>query len=142
MDRQFREDKPNFRGKMRSSSWCVCEEESLTVQTDHDRADIRKIIDRYHRTGIVDELNRTQGLYLDVTEMADFTQVQQEMAKANELFMQLPPHVRREFNNNVAEWLDAAHDQEKREKLVEKSIIDDLEGTPQDETPAEPSGEE
>lgn len=134
MERLFREDKPNYRGKMRSENWCVCDEESQTVQSDHDRADIRRIIKRYHQTGIIDELNQTQAQFADCTTFSDFGEIQRQMAKANELFMTLPPHVRKEFNNDVAEWLDAAHDQEKREALVEEGVIDDLEGTPERST--------
>lgn len=140
----MREDQPNWKGRMRSKDWCVCEDESLTVQTDHDRSDIKQIIQRYHRTGIIDELNKAEGLFLDCTQFTDFAQIQREVAKAKELFMELPPRVRKEFNNDVNEWLDAAHDQEKREKLVEKGVIDDLEGTPQDPPGTEPEtpGEE
>lgn len=135
-----REDKPNWKGRMRSADWTICEDESLTVQSDHDRADIKKILRKYHEVGIVDELNQTEQLYLDCTKFTDFADVQREVARATQTFMALPPHVRRIFKNDVATWLDAAHDEEKRQALVEEGHIDDLEGTveaPPEETPPE-----
>lgn len=136
MERIMREDKPNYRGRLRSADWCVCEDPSLTVQSDHDRADIKKIIKRYHQTGIIDNLNEAEAQFLDCTKFSDYAEIQRELTRAKQQFMEQPPHVRRAFNNDVAEWLDAAHDQEKREALVEAGTIDDLEGSEE-----EPSGE-
>lgn len=101
---------------------------SKTVQADTDLADIKQIIKRYQNFGIVDHLDEVQVQFMDVTELPeDFAAVTRYAAAAKEEFMRLDPRVRRIFENNEAEWLDAAHDglkEEQRNALVRLGYLE------------------
>lgn len=98
--------------------------ESLTVQSDAHRADIRNILRQYKQVGIVDNLNRAEAVFKDVSEFTDFSDAMRMASMAEQDFMKLPSKVREIFNHDVAEWLDTAHDPEKRDALVAAGIIE------------------
>ncbi len=97
---------------------------SLTVQSDRDEADIIKILKKYKEVGIVDHLNLTQSSYQDVTAFTDFADVIRTAKEAELQFLELPSKVREIFKHDVANWLDTAHDEEKRASLVAAGIIE------------------
>ncbi len=103
-------------------------EESLTIQSDSEKADIRKIMSRYKATGIIDSLNEADLDFRDVTEVMDFQEAKSIMNEAEFQFMELPSKVREIFEHNVAVWLDTAQDEEKRDALVAAGFIDPPEG--------------
>lgn len=130
----------DFRGRPRKKYQTQNTKPSLTVQSDGPRADIKKLVARYKKTGIVDHLNRAQLQYLDVTNFNDFQDVMETVATAKSMFMELPPQIREFFNNDPAQWLDAAHDPEKRTALVEAGYIAPPESGDPTPTPDAPSG--
>lgn len=111
----------DYRGRPRSGT--VNDEPSKTIQSDADAADITKILARYKEVGIVEHLNMAQAAYMDVTEFTDFADAVRQSKMAEIEFLKLPSKVRRIFNHDVAEWLDTAHDPEKRDALVEAGFI-------------------
>lgn len=90
---------------------------SLTVQSDMNQADIHHIIDKYARTGIVESMAAVDAKFLDVSEFTDYADLRRQTAEATQVFMSLPPQLRRVFNNDVYDWLDAAHDPDKLDAL-------------------------
>lgn len=116
-------------------------DESLTVQSDADQADIKKIMKRYTTYGIIDHLNLTEAAFKDVSELGDFADVMRTAQEAEAAFMRLPSKVREIFNHDVAEWLDTAHDQDKRDALVQAGFIQDPEANTQDPTPGAAGGD-
>lgn len=96
--------------------------ESLTVQSDNERADIRKILQRYEAVGIVDHLNQVDAMYRDVTEFTDLHDALMQAKEAETQFMKLPSKLREVFDHDVAKWLDAAHDPEKIEQLYRPKL--------------------
>ncbi len=125
----------NARGKPRSDFWTVNDEPSKTVQSDADSADIMKILKKYKEVGIVESLRTTEAVFLDVAEHTDYADVMRTARAAEGEFMKLPSKVRELFDHDVSKWLDAAHDQEKRDALVEAGVIDPPEG---EKAPVEP----
>ncbi len=100
-------------------------EPSETVVSDGDLADINKIMARFHHegTGILD---LADAQFRDVSEIGDYHDVKLELAKGNEYFMSLPSKVREIFGHSVEVFLDTAHDDDKRAKLVEAGFIEDV----------------
>lgn len=129
-------DVVDSRGRKRSEAWTENDEPSLTVQSDADKADIGKILSRYAQVGIVDHLNMAQGMFMDVTEFTDLADAMRQSKVAEVEFLKLPSKVREIFNHDVAEWLDAAHDPDKRAKLEEAGFIEAKEIAKE---PAEPA---
>lgn len=118
------------RGRLRSDTWTVNDEPSKTIQSDADRADITKILKQYKQVGIVDHLNVAEATFMDVTEFTDFADLMRQSAVAEVEFMKMPSKVREIFNHDVAEWLDAAHDPEKRDALVAAGFVEPEEMEP------------
>ncbi len=100
---------------------------SVTVQADSEKADINKILKRYKEVGIMEKLDLTEAHFPDVTEIGDFQDVMQTARMAEEEFMKLPSKVREIFKHDVANWLDTAHDQEKRASLIEEGVLKPVE---------------
>lgn len=91
--------------------------ESLTIQSDSERADINRILRQYKSMGIIDHLNHVEGVFADVTAYEDYGEVIRAAKAAEVEFMKLPSKVREVFNHDVAFWLDCAHDDEKRASI-------------------------
>lgn len=112
------------RGRERVRTVRPDDEEKQVVQSDAHRADITKILARYRQVGIVDHLNTAEAMFRDITEFQDFGDAMLMAKEAEKEFMKLPSKIREVFDHDVATWLDAAHDQEKRDALVEAGIIE------------------
>lgn len=113
----------DYRGRPRSEHQTVNDEPSMTVQSDKEKADIHYILGRYSALGMAASLNTAEGRYLDVSELNDFADVMRVAKEAEVEFMKLPAKVRRIFDNDVANWLDTAHDDDKRQALVEAGYL-------------------
>lgn len=100
---------------------------SKTIQSDHDQADIKKILQKYKEVGIVDNLRTTETAFADVTNFTDFADVMRHAKEAEHAFMRLPSKVREIFDHDVGTWLDTAHDPEKLASLVEEGKIEPFE---------------
>lgn len=102
-----RNENLDYRGKPRVQT--EFDDESLTVQSDAEKADINRILKR-HSMGIIDHMRDVEARYLDVSEHSDYADAYRHAARAQEEFMRLHPKVREVFHNDAAEWLDAAHE--------------------------------
>lgn len=105
------------RGRDRSDSQTFNTEPSQTIQSDANAADIRHILSRHSEVGIVENLNQADAMFMDVSEFGDFADVVRQTKVAEVEFLKLPSKTREIFGHDVANWLDAAHDQEKRDAL-------------------------
>ncbi len=124
----------DHRGRPRAQYQTVNNLPSKTIQSDAPEADIIKILKKYKQVGIIDHLNLTEATYQDVTNFTDFADVMRVAKEAENQFMELPSKVREIFDHDVANWLDTAHDEEKRASLVTEGKIE----TESKSTPADP----
>lgn len=118
-------------------------EPSRTKQSFADEVNINNIVGKYKKTGLLTHLNDAEAKYLDVTEVGDFQDAQNIMIKAQADFMALPASARKVFNHSTAEFLDAAHDPDKRDLLVKAGLLPEPTPTPTPEpsAPAPEGGE-
>lgn len=137
-----KKEQKDSRGRLRSDSQTFNTAPSLTVQSDADAADIKKILKRYKEVGIVEGLRTTEAQFRDVTELTDFADVFRVAKEAESQFMQLPSKVREIFDHDVANWLDTAHDPEKLALLVEKGEISPVKPTTPNDPPTNAPGNE
>lgn len=125
-----------------------CTDPSMTRQEFADDADINTIMRRYESTGTVPGTERVP-FYGDFTDMPDFMQAQAIVIDATDAFMSLPARVRREFDNNPAEFVKFASDPDNVEQMriwglaepakpVEKPL-DDPKGPEAPKEPIEPA---
>ncbi len=115
---------------------------SETVQADTEKADINLILKRYKEVGIQQNLDLTEAMFPDVTEIGDFQDVMQTARAAETEFMKLPSKVREIFKHDVANWLDTAHDQEKRASLIAAGKIKSVEESAADDPESSGGGDD
>lgn len=93
--------------------------ESMTRREFAAECDINTLMKRYAQTGVISHVNNTQPRYLDLADTPDFMTALNMMNDAQAAFMRLPSVVRREFDNNPAEFIEYALKEENLPKLRE-----------------------
>jgi len=78
-------------------------------QSMKDQCDINFIMSRYLRSGNIDWASKHQGSYGDI-EPLDFHEAMGIVAKAKEMFADLPSAVRKRFSNEPRSFLEFLHD--------------------------------
>jgi len=109
----------------------VCLDPSKTVQADMEDADINVIV---HRYGITGQMPQSVVLpeYRDYEEVFDYHTAQLAIAEADRAFMELPAHIRAEFDNDPGVFFNIASDPENIDYLRDlglakpKVIVDDV----------------
>lgn len=96
---------------------------SLTKQEFADEADINVIMARYEATGTVPVNPNKQPFYVDNVDMPDFMEAQNILLQAESAFMSLPAKVRREFDNDPAEFVRFANDEKNADRLAEWGML-------------------
>lgn len=81
----------------------------LTKQSFAADADINNIIRRFVRTGVVEHMAKYGGEYGFATSQT-FQEAMNVIAKANEMFAELPAKVRNRFSNRPEEFLEFVQD--------------------------------
>lgn len=119
-ERQLITERPD--GSLRVQT--VNEDEDMARQSFKDSCDINHILRGYNQTGIITHLNKAQAQFADVSEMTDYADALMVVREAEGLFMSLPAQVRKVFDHDPAKFLDAAHDPEKRDLLVQAGLLE------------------
>lgn len=112
----------DYRGKPRVQT--INTEPSMTVQSDAHKADIKEILKKYKSVGIVEHLNESEAQYADISQFTDYADAVRNVKLAEREFLELPSKVREIFNHDVSNWLDTAHDPDKRQALIDAGYID------------------
>lgn len=82
-----------------------CQDESLTVQSDMEDADINTIVRRFGLTGEMPGNVRLPS-YEDYDQVFDFRTAQDALIDARDRFMALPAQVRARFSNDPQAFLE------------------------------------
>ena len=98
--------------------------ESLTKQMHKDECDVNQILRKFEKTGIVAHRNKFEGRYEDVSQGLDLQAALQVITEAQEMFMELPATVRREFENDPGKFLAFVQDPENAERMYELGLAD------------------
>lgn len=77
----------------------------MTEQHHEKACNINSIIARYQKTGLVDHVQKYEGVYGDVTG-ADFKSAMDLVKNAETEFHELPSSVRKHFDNDPSAYLD------------------------------------
>lgn len=93
----------------------------LTKQSMKDDTDINLILAKFRKTGTLNFVNNNEGEYMDVPEI-DFHTAMNVITEANQMFEQMPSHLRKEFKNDPGEFMDVMHDPEQRERVYDLGL--------------------
>jgi phage internal scaffolding protein len=113
--------------------------ESLTQQHFAQEADIKNIIKKHDRTGIISHVARGMAQYGDYTEINEYRESLDIVNKANESFMGLPSEVRAYFENDAGQFFEFVTNPANDEKMVELGL---KEAPPLPEVEAQPAKKE
>lgn len=134
------------RGKLRSDYQTKNTERSKTVQSDRHLTEIQEILRNFGVAGMGRNLDFAEATFQDVSQFNDYRDILDHVRLAEESFMALPSKTRELFHHDVAEWLDAANDPDKRalvfgELTDQQAALDQVAAAaePQPEQPAAPT---
>ena len=103
--------------------------EGTTSKTDQSfgiEADIKNIMARYQKTGVLVDRNSTfiQPQFGDFAQIPNFQEVRNLMIEADEQFLELPSRVRERFKNNVEDLIAFLKDDNNRQEAEELGLIE------------------
>lgn len=98
---------------------------SLTRQEFADECDINVLMDRFQKTGMLPGSPPAPGQYFDTDLLpGDFREAMDILNAGTTAFMSLPAKVRKEFDNDPAQFVDFAVDPQNIDKLREWGLAD------------------
>lgn len=98
--------------------------ESLTQQHFAQEADIKNIIKKHDRTGIIEHVARGVAQYGDYSEVNEYRESMDIVNKANASFQTLPSQLRAMFSNDPGEFFEFATDPANAEKMVRLGLAE------------------
>jgi hypothetical protein len=102
----------------------IVEGESLTQQHMKDEVDIRNIIRKHDRTGILDHVQRGVAHYGDYTKINEYRTYLDFVKAADESFQALPSNIRERFHNDAGVFYEYATDPKNEGSMVEMGLFE------------------
>lgn len=96
--------------------------ESLTQQNFKKEADIKNIIMKHDRTGIVSHVARGVAQYGDYSETNEYREAMDLINQATTSFMTLPAQVRSMFDNDPGAFFEFATNPENDQKMIDLGL--------------------
>lgn len=114
-------------------------------RTDKSQAaetDVNLIVDRFMKTGVLPGVN-VERVYGDFSDVVDYQTAMNTVIQANEQFMGLNAKVRKQFDNDPAQFLAFVNDPENAQELIKMGLTTpraDTGDKSNGEAPASPAG--
>lgn len=96
--------------------------ESVTQQHFAQEADIKTIIKKHDRTGIISHVARGIAHYGDYSEVNEYREALDMVNSANASFAELPAEIRKMFDNDAGAFFEFATDPKNDEKMVQMGL--------------------
>lgn len=96
--------------------------ESLTQQHFAQEADIRTIIKKHDRTGIISHVARGVAQYGDYSEVNEYREALDKVNTATANFMALPSELRAMFDNDAGAFFEFATNPKNDEKMIQLGL--------------------
>lgn len=93
-----------------------------TEQAHKNQCDVNRIIEKFDKNGIITHVSKFEGKFGDFTGI-EFQTMQQQVALAQNMFNELPPDIRAEFENNPRNLLTFMENPDNREKAIKMGLI-------------------
>lgn len=102
----------------------VCKEAGARQDGAKD-ADINTIVKRFERTGQLPVTNLV-GVFEDVSQIGDYRGALDKIMVAEAAFMELPPEVRKRFDNDALQFVAFAVDPNNKAEMVELGLLEEV----------------
>jgi phage internal scaffolding protein len=114
--------------------------ESLTQQHFKQEVDLKNIIRKYDRTGLIQNVRKGQAMYGDFTaSVNEYADALNLVIAAQENFAQLPSEIREAFGNDPGRYLEEVGNPDNDEKMYELGLKQrPVQTKPEAEKAAEP----
>lgn len=97
-------------------------EPSLTRQEFAAECDINTLMAQYEKTGVINHFNRGEPQYYDFEDVPDLQRSLEILSDATTAFNSLPAGIRKEFDNDPAQFLEFAADPKNLDKMREYGL--------------------
>lgn len=99
--------------------------EKLTESNHMKACDINGIVSRYQKSGVLEHRNEHRGTY-GFASSQTFQDAMLIVAQGNQLFQELPAHIRDKFKHDPALFLDFVQDESNAPELVKLGLASNL----------------
>lgn len=110
-------------GTLRVATWN--EEASLAQDQFREQCDVNNIIDKFNRTGEISHIMKTQGVYMDTTNLPNYQQSLQIVIDAEDAFMALPAEMRKKFDNDPGKMIAYLEDPKNHKEAVTLGLMEE-----------------
>lgn len=97
-------------------------EGGLTKQSHAEECDINHILRNYHKTGVLNHVNKHQAQYGEITSI-DLHEALNTTTKAQSMFEELPSKLRNKFKNDPAQFLDFVQDPKNNSEAADLGLV-------------------
>lgn len=101
----------------------LCDDPSLTKQSESAACDINKIMAKYEKSQLITHLNENEAFYADVSQVPDYQGALKIVRDADDMFMSLPADVRSRFDNDPQEYLSFVSNPANKPELIKMGIL-------------------
>ena len=95
----------------------------FTEQHHKLECDVKHIIQKYDKTGLIHHVSKIEAKYGDLTGL-EFQNMQNVVAGAMSMFNELPAEIRKEFDNDPQKLIHFMDDSNNRDRAIELGLID------------------
>lgn len=99
-----------------------CSADGLAKQSFRDECDINNIMQKYVATGLLEHVNEREAVFDDFSGF-DFARSMNVVAKAQEMFDNLPAEIRKRFQNDPVAFIEFVQDETNRDEAVKLGIV-------------------
>lgn len=99
-------------------------EKSLTQQQFKAECDVNNIMKKYEQTGEIHHLNRSKGVYQDLSQFTNYQEMLHKVMDAEQAFDALPAETRKRFNNNPQELIEFLGDNKNKEEAIKLGLVE------------------
>ena len=118
----------------------TCNQDKRADQSFKKECDMKWILDRFQKTGVITHTSRYAGQYGNIPAM-DYEKSQILVATAKTQFAELPSELREHFGQSVTAYLDfAAEHGENTPEVLSGILSGDAEGEPEPPLETSPAG--
>lgn len=96
---------------------------SKTKQSFKAECDINTILKNYKKTGLLSHVSQYQGKYEDLSQPTDYQTALNLVIDAQLAFDTLPSQIRKQFQNDPAQFLNFVDNPENEDKMIEMGLL-------------------
>lgn len=126
----------------------INEDPTMTQQQYKDQVNVNKIMEKYKKTGTITHVrNAANGVYLDLTEIPDYPTALMQVQQAQQMFEQIPAHIRMKFSNDPGQLITYLKNPDNLQEAIKYGLLvpskikqnEQTQTNEQQQTPQQPS---